>query len=431
MECLSFLNSSENERLRRAIQRALPTNYNFELLKTLRRIHDLQSKCVCLQLPEGLLVWAESLALIIEEFSDSVEDVIIIGDVTYGGCCIDDIKATALGADFIVHYAHSCLIPIDTVSIPCLYVFVEVALCPQNLSDYILAAINLLGQLEKAPSQQNESESERTLHRHKVALLGSIQFSGVIHHAKSIMSERVGIPDYFYLPQVAPLTPGETLGCTSPAVDPETHTCVFVADGRFHIESAMIRNPHVQRFLRFDPFLKKMFDESYEMAAMLRYRHEAIQSAQKCNTVCLVLSTLGRQGSLGLMEVVMGLIKKRSLKHFTVFMSELLPSALNQIAAAVPDQQSLFFIQIGCPRLSIDWGHQFSVPVLSPYEAFVCLNGGELGEEYPMDYFAFDGGPWSNYGVSNRDGSIAPPNPVDKKARLREKWLAKKAQMEL
>lgn len=34
---------------------------------------------------------------------------IVMGDVTYGACCIDDYTAKALGADFMVHYAHSCL----------------------------------------------------------------------------------------------------------------------------------------------------------------------------------------------------------------------------------------------------------------------------------------------------------------------------------
>lgn len=32
-----------------------------------------------------------------------------MGDVTYGACCVDDYTARALGADFMVHYAHSCL----------------------------------------------------------------------------------------------------------------------------------------------------------------------------------------------------------------------------------------------------------------------------------------------------------------------------------
>jgi 2-(3-amino-3-carboxypropyl)histidine synthase len=34
----------------------------------------------------------------------------ILGDVTYGACCIDDFSAKAMGADFLVHYGHSCLV---------------------------------------------------------------------------------------------------------------------------------------------------------------------------------------------------------------------------------------------------------------------------------------------------------------------------------
>lgn len=36
-------------------------------------------------------------------------DTIVMGDVTYGACCVDDFTARALGADFLVHYGHSCL----------------------------------------------------------------------------------------------------------------------------------------------------------------------------------------------------------------------------------------------------------------------------------------------------------------------------------
>lgn len=57
------------------------------------------------------------------------------------------------------------------------------------------------------------------------------------------------------------------------------------------------------------------------------------------------------------------------------------------------------WIQIACPRLSIDWGYAFSKPLLNPYEAEVTLKGQAQWktDSYPMDYYAKDGGPWSNY----------------------------------
>lgn len=41
----------------------------------------------------------------------------VLGDVTYGACCVDDFSAKALGADLLVHYGHSCLVPVDVTKV--------------------------------------------------------------------------------------------------------------------------------------------------------------------------------------------------------------------------------------------------------------------------------------------------------------------------
>ena len=46
-------------------------------------------------------------SLVCDSFTTA--DTIIMGDVTYGACCVDDFTARALGADLMVHYGHSCL----------------------------------------------------------------------------------------------------------------------------------------------------------------------------------------------------------------------------------------------------------------------------------------------------------------------------------
>ncbi|CAI5996777.1 unnamed protein product [Closterium sp. NIES-64] len=72
-------------------------------------------------------MFATTLCDIIERFGGA-EGCVILGDVTYGACCIDDVTAAALGADFLVHYGHSCLVPLDHTVIPCLYVFVDITI---------------------------------------------------------------------------------------------------------------------------------------------------------------------------------------------------------------------------------------------------------------------------------------------------------------
>jgi len=93
----------------------LPANYNFELHKSIWRIQQESYKAVAIQFPEGLLMYACIISDIIERFTEA--KVIILGDVTYGACCIDDFTAEKLGAQLLIHYGHSCLVPISTTKI--------------------------------------------------------------------------------------------------------------------------------------------------------------------------------------------------------------------------------------------------------------------------------------------------------------------------
>lgn len=49
-----------------------------------------------------------------------------MGDVTYGACCIDDLASEQMDCDLLVHYGHSCLIPITETKKKVLYIFVEI-----------------------------------------------------------------------------------------------------------------------------------------------------------------------------------------------------------------------------------------------------------------------------------------------------------------
>eukprot|EP00955_Chlamydomonas_euryale_P055981 356274-Chlamydomonas_euryale.AAC.6 len=99
---------------------ALPPNYNFEIHKTVWRAEQAGVRNVALQFPEGLLMYACVIADVLERFVPSVEQVFILGDVTFGACCVDDFSAAALGADLLVHYGHSCLVPVSVTSVPCM-----------------------------------------------------------------------------------------------------------------------------------------------------------------------------------------------------------------------------------------------------------------------------------------------------------------------
>ncbi|KAL8666461.1 MAG: hypothetical protein Q9202_001484 [Teloschistes flavicans] len=343
----------------------LPSNYSFEIHKTIHRIRSLDSKKVALQFPEGLLLFATTISDILTRFCPGI-DTLIMGDVTYGACCIDDYTARALGCDLLVHYAHSCLIPVDVTRIKTLYVFVDIS----------IDTTHLLATLER------NFGSSKT-----IAMVGTIQFNATLHNIKPHL-EKAGFQ--VLVPQITPLSKGEILGCTSPRLSNDAADMIlYLGDGRFHLESAMIHNPSLPAY-RYDPYSRKMTRETYDHEDMYDMRRQAIQQAKKARKWGLILGSLGRQGNPHTMTTIEEHLKERGIPFINLLLSEIFPGKL----AMMGDIDC--WVQIACPRLSIDWGYAFPKPLLTPYEALVALSvredwgSGNQGV-YPMDFYSKEG----------------------------------------
>ncbi|RNA25918.1 diphthamide biosynthesis 1 [Brachionus plicatilis] len=358
---------------------SLPKNYNFEIPKTIWKIKTNNCQRVALQMPEGLLLYACTIADIIQDFTQA--ETLIMGDVTYGACCIDDYSARALDCDLIIHYGHSCLIPIDiTNGIQVLYIFVDI----QIDLDHLIETVKF-----------NFTTDTR------LAMVSIIQFASSIHAASRILQENKYLVK---LPQCKPLSPGEILGCTAPKLS-DTDALIYVGDGRFHLESIMIANEKISAY-RYDPYNKIFSREYYDFDKMKSNREKQIQKSLKqivktennselklrsSQNYGLILSTLGRQGSPKILENLKTKLEELNKNYFIVLLSEIFPHKLKLF-----DEQIDAWVQIACPRLSIDWGEFFDKPLLTPYEAMVSLKQVLWQPEYPMDFYSNESlGSWT------------------------------------
>ncbi|XP_072967009.1 uncharacterized protein [Typha angustifolia] len=398
----------------------LPSNYDFEIHKTIHRLRSSSARRVALQLPEGLLMYSLPIADILRKFSDPSADFLVLADPTYGACCLADSSAAALSADLLVHYGHSCLVPVTSSLLPVLYVFVDIRVDADRLVNAIRAAF------------PDPSTAPR------LALAGTIQFVSAVHAAASVLRLH-GYKDVL-IPQAKPLSAGEVLGCTAPTIPKSegVETVVFVADGRFHLEAFMIANPSV-RALRYDPFLGVLVLEGYDHKGMKRARKDAILAARKATNWGVILGTLGRQGSTKVLDRVVEHMEEKGMDYTVVLMSEISPARMELFGGSVDA-----WVQIACPRLSIDWGEGFKKPMLTTFEfdialgyipswwdkgrpaesvkrSSICECGAEKDEKscldlagcrsgscsrncdngdaeanYPMDYYAQDGGDWNS-----------------------------------
>ena len=157
----------------------------------------------------------------------------------------------------------------------------------------------------------------------------------------------------------------------------------------------------------------------------------------------IILGTLGRQGNPAILSRIRSLLHARGIRTIIILLSEIFPKKLEMMSnttATLGEGRSgggrgvCAWVQIACPRLSIDWGHYFCVPVLSPYELFVAMGevvdsslwkaisedeareeeelvagmDGQVRHEngYPMDFYSKSGGPWANYYESNSNRKV-------------------------
>ena len=189
----------------------------------------------------------------------------------------------------------------------------------------------------------------------------------------------------------------------------------------------MIANPRLPAF-RYDPYARTLLRETYDHAGMRAARAAAVRAAAGRDAWVLVRGTLGRQGAPSSVAAVTAALKAAGKPYAVVLASEVTPARVAALASS-HSGKGRAWVQIACPRLSIDWGDGFGgVPVLTPYEAMVTLGaappwwrsggGGGGGDAstcgtaacacatppdlsgdpndgaYAMDFYASEGGPW-------------------------------------
>jgi len=293
----------ENEMLNKSIS-LLPAHYNFEIHKSIWRILELKKQLnkpnllIGLQFPEGLLMFACLISDMIERFTDS--ECVILGDVTYGACCVDDLTIKELNGDFLIHYGHSCLVPINETAIKTLYVFVEIRIDIEHFIKTIM--LNF-------PQKTQQ-----------IFILGTIQFNSVIFETKALL-EKEGYLN-LVIPQEKPRSSGEVLGCTSPVLSNNKAIVVFLCDGRFHMEAVMIRNPQA-KFYQYNPYTKIMSIEEYDNEKMMENRQNAIKkSLSGGKRVCVIFGVLGRQGNKHILERLEEGLKSKGFEYTVLMNSE-------------------------------------------------------------------------------------------------------------
>eukprot|EP00727_Mastigamoeba_balamuthi_P002871 m51a1_g12581 hypothetical protein (619) ;mRNA; f:1243-4005 len=335
---------------------------DFSVESTVELIRSSGARKVALQFPEGLLAHADGLAKTFEQRLGV--EVVILADCTYGACCIDDELTKALGASLLVHYGHARVVPDEEA--------------PKSRVAYVHVT---------APAGDGVALAEAaaaTLPPHsRVVLCSTAQFLPAAGVAVGALEAR-GFTAKLIPTSGGDLREGEVLGCTAHTLPVGSADAIlYVGDGRFHVEAAAIANPTIPTY-RYDPYTEAFTLEAHDVAGLALARKRAIAKARSAKLVGIAVSTLGRQANPRALQRVRSLLDRKGIKNFTVLLSDVSPQALDAFGPVD------VWVQVACPRLSIDWGDSFSAPLLTSYEAIAAFDDGvaPFEDTYPLDNWA-------------------------------------------
>jgi diphthamide biosynthesis protein 2 len=307
------------------------------------------------------------------EGQDAEERLCILGDTSYGACCVDEVAAEHVDAEVVVHYGRACLSP--TARLPVIYVYTSK---PLDL-DYAVQTFK-----QTYPDQTT-----------KVCIMADIPYG---HHILTLAQKlkEEGYTNFFATEIVhdpSSLLPNRTL---PPEVkeDPEQ----LKEYSLFHISTPptsllLILTSRVNR-IHILPATTSPPAPLPEKSTqpLLRRRYALLTRLATVPVFGILINTLSVRNYMGALKHCQDLIARAGKKSYVFVVGKVNAAKVANFAEVGG------WVVIGCWESSLVEGPDFWKPVITPFELEVAL-GGEGSRVW--------GGEW----VGNWEGLIEKDEP--------------------
>ncbi|GAA5899126.1 hypothetical protein JCM8208_003010 [Rhodotorula glutinis] len=354
------------------------------------------------------------------------KELYVLADTTYGSCCVDEVAAQHVDADFVIHYGHTCLSP--TARLPVLYVLTKRSIDPdaaasalastsrESLQDEPPKAVVLLYDVAYAHKAHLVADALRPLLPATLPLVLSHLDSraNLRAHASDKGKARADPPsspsaaDATAVPHPAPEEDEADDAAAAPAgfdLDPAVPappTTVPRSAGRYTLpegvdkdecallwiggESLALNNVLLVhgrcRVWSYDPATGQARLESGRTNRMLMRRYATVEKAKDADVIGILVGTLGVAAYLPLITHLRQLITSREKKSYTVAVGKLNPAKLANFIEVE------CWVLVACPENSMVDSKEFLRPIVTPFELELALTGKAWTGDYLLDFAA-------------------------------------------
>jgi diphthamide biosynthesis protein 2 len=290
----------------------------------------------------------------ITEKKDTQERLFILGDTSYGSCCVDEVAAEHVDADVVVHYGRSCLSPPSRL--PVIYVFTERPL-----------------DLDAVTATFQETYPDRDA---KVALMADIPYS---HHIPALYTrlQSDGYKGVF----ATEIVHNPTSPLPNRTVPPEASESkeALREYALFHISDpptsllltlfSRVASIHICPTTSTTPARASSADRSTAMS--LRRRYALLTSLSTTPVFGILINTLSVKNYMHILSHVQAQITAAGKKYYTFVVGKV-------NAAKVANFSEVGgWVVIGCWESSLIESKEFWRPMITPWELGVALQGDE------------------------------------------------------
>lgn len=289
----------------------------------------------------------------LSEDKDPEEKLFILGDTSYGACCVDEVAAEHVDADVVVHYGRSCLSPPSRL--PVIYVFTE---RPLDLEPLVATFKETYPELDA-----------------KIILMADIPYS---HHIQPLWSrlQEAGYTDLYATSIV--YNPSSSLPNRTTPPETSNSDDALREYALFHISdpppsllltlSSRVSSIHIYPTDATSPSASSA-DRLTSMA--LRRRYALLTSLSTTPIFGILINTLSVKNYMHILSHVQRQITAAGKKYYTFVVGKV-------NAAKVANFSEVGgWVVIGCWESSLIESKEFWRPMITPWELGVALQGDE------------------------------------------------------
>lgn len=322
----------------------------FEVDRCVAWIKDHNLRFPTLQFPDSLLRHSSRVAQQIQSKTNALKleaQVSILGDTSYGECCVDEVAAQHIGSDGVIHFGNSCLTP--TQRLPVLLVFTRLNLNVNRLLE------ELKSQMVLKPGQ-------------KTHLFYDVRF----HHCFIQKQPDLNDENLYLCQPVEPDPENPRIRCGRLCAQEikDEEPIVFCGSSEKY---AMTLALHFNRNKQFrynpssaeEPPLSPSFPS---ISKELMKRFYLIEKAKDAQRIGILVGTLGVSRYRDIIDRVHKSVKSSGKKVYTFLVGK--PNVPK--LANFPEID--LFVLVACPENSVVDSKDFMQPVITPYELDLALN---------------------------------------------------------